>query len=162
MKALVIGASLSGKTSIVKQLRKNTEIPVSEMDEELTRLNKGEYPTDSKYKHDVLAPEIIDVILNRENIVFFTNTDYFTLDDFQKAKDKGFKIILLELSIDELLKRNRNRVKNEGYEDLSKWLRGMVEYQRKVKEAGVIDATIQANKPIEEIVEFFALRLRDI
>lgn len=153
MKALVIGASLSGKTNIVKYLRSNTDVRVSEMDEELTKLNKGDYPTDNEYKHKVLSPKIISEILNQENIVFFTNTDYFTLDDLLKAKEKGFKIIQLEIDLDELKRRNEYRVANEGYDDLSKWFKGMLQYQEVLKKKGIIDKTVHADQPVENIVK---------
>jgi len=153
MKALVIGASLSGKTAVVRYLRSKTDIPVSEMDEELTKLNKGKYPTDNEYKHKVLTPKIISKILNRENIVFFTNTDYFTADDLLRAKKKGFKIIQLELGLDQLKKRNEYRVKNEGYEDLSRWFKGMLQYQEMLRKKGVVDKVIHADQPVENIVK---------
>ena len=77
MKAIVIGASLSGKTTLISHLRKNFKLPFSEIDEELTRVNNGKYPEDSEYKVEVLAPGIVSDILHREDIVFFTNTDYY-------------------------------------------------------------------------------------
>jgi len=77
MKLIIIGASLSGKTSLVRQLRSITDLPISEIDEELTEKNGGTYPTDTKYKHKVLAPQIIADVIKRDKSVFFTNTDYF-------------------------------------------------------------------------------------
>ncbi len=153
MKGIVIGASLSGKTTVVRYFRSNTNISVSEMDEELMRLNNGKYPTDVKHKHEILAPKVIKDLLNKGDILFFTNTDYFSLDDLRKAKDKGFKIIQLELNLDELNKRNKSRVKNEGYDDLSGWLEGMVAYQEKIRNAGVFDITIDASQSVEKISE---------
>ncbi len=123
------------------------------MDEELTKLNDGKYPTDVERKHKSLAPKVIKGLLNREDILFFTNTDYFSLNDLRQAKDKGFKIIQLELDLDELNKRNKNRVENEGYEDLSKWLKGMISYQEKVRNEGLADVVIDANQSIEKISE---------
>ena len=153
MKGIVIGASLSGKTSVAKFLRANTDISVSEMDEELTRLNKGKYPTDVEHKRESLAPKVVKDLLNRGDVLFFTNTDYFSLDDLRKAKNKGFKIIQLELSLDELNKRNKNRVKKEGYDDLSKWFEGMVVYQEKIRNAGVVDIVVDASQSLERISE---------
>jgi hypothetical protein len=46
MKVIVIGTSLSGKTTL--------------------------------YKYKVLAPKVIDEVLNKESVLFFTNTDYFS------------------------------------------------------------------------------------
>lgn len=153
MKGIVIGASLSGKTTVVKHLRSNTDISVLEMDEELTRLNNDKYPTSVKHKHESLAPKIIKDLLNKKDVLFFTNTDYFSLNDLRKAKDKGFKIVQLELSLDELDKRNKDRVKNEGYDDLNEWLEGMVIYQEKIRNAGVVDIIIDARVSVEKISE---------
>ena len=100
-----------------------------------------------------LSPLYIQKILSLSNVVFFTNTDYFGLDDLRKAKNKGFKIIQFELDINELKKRNENRVKNEGYDDLSKWFEGMIQYQKQIKKAGMVDITIQADKSKEKIAE---------
>jgi len=153
MKGIVIGVSLSGKTTVAKYFRSNTSISVSEMDEELTKLNNGKYPTDVEHKHKSLAPKVIKGLLNKKDVLFFTNTDYFSLDDLRKAKDKGFKIIQLELGLDELNKRNKNRVKNEGYDDLSEWLKGMVVYQEKIRNEGVVDAIIDARQSAKRISE---------
>ena len=45
-KSLIIGSSLTGKTTLVKYLRDNLNMEVQEIDEELNRLNGGKFPTD--------------------------------------------------------------------------------------------------------------------
>lgn len=153
MKIVVIGASLSGKTTIAQKLQGKTKDRIIEMDEMLTDLNKGVYPKDSDYKHKVLVPKIISKVLKQEDIIFFTNTDYFTLNDLSKAKGKGFKIIQLEVGLNELTKRNRNRVEKEKYEDLSKYFRGMLQYQQIIKKKGLIDKIINSDQQIDKVVE---------
>ncbi len=152
MKAIVIGSSLSGKTTIIRYLRSHTNLVISEMDEELTRLNSGTYPSDDDYKNNVLAPKVIKEMLNQD-ILFFTNTDYFKVDDLKIVKRNGFKIVQLDLDLSQLEERNEQRVKNEGYSDLSQYLEGMVRYQEEMKEKGLIDKIIRTDKPVEEIVE---------
>ncbi|HPJ17099.1 MAG TPA: hypothetical protein PK639_02580 [Candidatus Woesebacteria bacterium] len=153
MKLIVIGASLTGKTTLVRYLRSISKQPVSEMDEELTNINGGQFPLDTKIKHQVLAPKIINKILLSDNIIFFTNTDYFAVCDIKKAKENGFKIVQLETSLEELLIRNNSRMKNEGYDDLSQWLPGMIEYQQTIKNNGLVDMIIDAKQSTEEIVK---------
>lgn len=153
MKAIIIGTSLSGKTTLIRLLRTKTNLPISEMDEELTLLNRGKFPSDYKLKYEIVAPKVINKILNREEIVFFTNTDYFTIKDLSHAKKLGFKIIQLQLSLEELIKRNESRMKNEGYDDMGQWLEGMLEYQAEIKDAGLVDKDIDANKSTELIAE---------
>lgn len=153
MKSIIIGTSLSGKTTLVRYLRDNTKLPVLEIDEELTRLNNGQYPTDNKLKHAVLAPQVVKDVLGRDNIVFFTNTDYFALDDLEAAREKGFKIIQLSLDLEELNKRNKFRVENEGYSDLGKWFGCMIEYQKTIKDKGLVDKIVDAKQTTEKVVE---------
>lgn len=153
MKLIIIGPSLSGKTTLVRYLRQNTDFNVSEIDEELTKLNGGKYPNDNEYKHNLLVPKIIEKLLKLENIVFFTNTDYFTHTDLSRAKSLGFKIIQLDISLSELKKRNIKRVKEDGYNDLSQWLAGMLKYQQEISEAGLLDLKIDATQSTYDIVE---------
>lgn len=158
MKAIIIGTSLSGKTTLIRYLRENTQFPLLEVDEELTRVNNGVYPKDEKHKHTVLIPQIIEDILGRNEVVFFTNTDYFTLEDLGSAQKNGFHIVQLSLDLTELQKRNKFRVENENYSDLSQWLEGMINYQITIKEKGLVDKVIDAKQTTEnianELIEF--------
>lgn len=153
MKAIVIGTSLSGKTTLIRHLRTFSDFPITEMDEELTAINGGNFPTDAEHKHNVLAPKVIDDILDRETVLFFTNTDYFTDKDLKRAHENGFMIIQLHLDLDSLKKRNQQRVENEGYSDLSEWLEGMVSYQKHIQDSGFIDQIIEMDQPVEVIAE---------
>ncbi len=150
MKTIVIGASLAGKTTIVKHLR-SQHIDCIEIDEELTRLNGGTYPTDIDKKHGELVPKIVADVVAQKEILFFTNTDYFTLDDIRHAKTLGFKIYQLDISLPELIRRNKHRVESEGYEDMSLWLEDMVDYQNELKKIGLIDKSVDATLPVEKI-----------
>jgi len=151
MKIIVIGASMSGKTTLVKYFRSNLDVLVTEVDEELTKINGGEFPSDIEKKTKVLFPLVAKDILTREKIVFFTNTDYFTINELRMAKEKGFKVIQLNLSAEKLLERNKNRVEKEGYEDLSKWVDGMLEYQEMLFKEGIVDRVVNADAKIDKI-----------
>lgn len=105
----------------------------------------------NQQKHSVLAPQIIKEVLNTDNIIFFTNTDYFTHSDLQTAHQKGFKILQLFLDLEALQKRNTARVQQEGYTDLSQWLEGMVHYQKELQKKRLVDKVIRADKSIETI-----------
>lgn len=152
MKAIVIGASLSGKTTLINQLRSLKNLPLLEIDDELTRINGGQYPDNVEYKHNILVPQIIKNVLGKQEIIFFTNTDYLTEEDLQKARSLGFKIIQLEISLEELERRNNIRVQNEGHDDWGQWLGGMVKYQTNIKEKGLVDKVLSMNQPTENAV----------
>lgn len=153
MRAIIIGSSLSGKTTLKNFLQSKIETPILEIDDELSRINGGKYPTDDNYKHQILAPKIIKEILNKDDIIFFTNTDYFTEDELKKAQKKGFKIIQLEVTLEDLKKRSEVRVKEEGRDDWSQWLEGMLKYQKEIKDKGLVDKVISMSQPIEKAKE---------
>jgi hypothetical protein len=152
MKAIIIGTSLSGKTALINYLRSQRNLPLLEIDDELTKANGGKYPDDVEYKHAVLIPQIIKDILSREEIIFFTNTDYFTDEDLKTAKSIGFKVIQLGVGLNELKRRNESRVQKEGRDDWSKWFEGMLKYQKDIKEKGLVDKIIPMDQPIENAV----------
>lgn len=153
MKVIIIGTSLSGKTTLIRLLRSQTDLPISEIDEELTLINDDKYPTDAEFKHEVLTPKVVKKVLDMEQIVFFTNTNYFSIEDLKRARKLGFKVIQFDLSLDELMKRNESRMKNEGYDDMGQWFEGMLRYQKEIKDAGLIDKTLDASKPTDAIAK---------
>jgi len=152
-KSLIIGSSLTGKTTLVKYLRDNLNMEVQEIDEELNRLNGGKFPTDMEYKNNVLVPKIKQEVLDKNKIIFFTNVHYFTPEDIVSARQRGFKIILLFVDREELEIRNKHRMENEGYEDQSHWLDGQLHYQKEIEDKKLIDIAIETNKPVEDIVQ---------
>lgn len=153
MSVIIIGSSLSGKTTILRQLKANTDYMISEMDEELTRLNDGHYPTDELLKGKLAKSVISWVITNPPFDIFFSNTNYFTKQDLLRARKKNYRIIILRLSRKEFLKRNEHRVEHEGYEDMQKWLGGMLGYLAEIEKAGLVDKVINAEIEINVVVE---------
>jgi len=152
-KAIIIGTSLTGKTTTITHLRKTTKLPLREIDEELTKANGGTFPHDHIYKDIVLVPAVKTQILASDNIIFFTNAQYFTIEDLQKARQKGLKIIQFFADKEVLLQRNKQRMRDEGYEDHSRWLDAMFAYQKEIKDKGLVDAVIETNKPVEDVAK---------
>jgi len=153
MEAIIIGTSLSGKTTLISYLRAHSALNLSEMDEVLTELNNGVYPQNLKYKNEILVPKAITEVLAKKDIVFFTNTNYFSPNDLTKARKLGFKIIQLVINLNELNKRNTLRVNKEGYDDLTQYLQGMTQYQQDINKQGFVDKRIDANQPIEIVAK---------
>ena len=151
VKILVIGASTTGKTTLAQYLREHTDFTILETDEELSFLNGGNYPHDDQLKMNVLAPKMVADILGRESIVFFTNTHYFRPEDLRVARDRGFKVIQLELGREEMIKRNKNRYEKEGYDDLTSHFDPMEQYQKDIAGQGLVDRIIAADQPVEKI-----------
>ena len=150
-RAIIIGASTVGKTTVFKHLKATTSFKISESDDVLTELNGGTYPRDSHYKMNVLAPQMVERVLNQGNIIFFTNTHYFKPDDLKIARQKGFVIILLSLDRKKMTNRSKYREENEGYEDHSKYFDDMLKYQQEILTKGLVDTVLDTDKPVEEI-----------
>lgn len=152
-KTIIVGASTVGKTTIAKHLKTITKLKISESDDVLTELNGGAYPSDTDYKMKVLAPQMVKKVLNQHNIIFFTNTDYFSPEELKIARQNGFVIILLSLAREKMSKRNKYREKIEGYENHSKYFDDMLRYQQDILNKGLVDNVIDTDKPVEQICE---------
>jgi predicted kinase len=152
MKIIVIGASTSGKTTLVNYLRTtHPQLDISEIDEELTKANDNIFPNDEHLKKDILAPRIYQEILKKKETIFFINTDFLYKREIEEAKNQGFKIVQLDLDLNKLKQRNARRVEEQKYQDMGKWLEDMVEYQEMIRRSGLIDLVIDADQSVEKI-----------
>ncbi len=153
-RVIIIGPSGSGKTTLANNIRsQNNTLSVLEMDELLVQENGGTYPVDADIKHKDLAPKIINKVLDQEKIVFLTNTDYFSHEDLIAARKKGFKVIQLSLGEEELKKRIKDRTQNDGYEDQSVWIQGMLKYQEDIERKNLVDKVIDASRPTKDLTK---------
>ena len=126
---------------------------VSEIDEELNKLNGGTFPANAEYRKEVLVPTIKSDLFSRTSVLFFTTTRYFSLDEVAAARRNGFAIVQLVLDREEMSRRNKKRMEIEGYNDHTPWFDEMLNFQREIKKRGLVDAAIDANKPTSEIAE---------
>ncbi len=152
MKVIIIGASTTGKTTIIKHLAEELSFPIQESDDVLTSLNGGTYPLDSRLKREVLTPTMVNLVLNQQEIIFFTNAHYFNVANLVTAKKSGFKIILLTLTKEKMLSRNEKRIKDEGYDDLEQYFDNMLLYQQEIIKAGMVDEVIDVDKSLVEVL----------
>jgi hypothetical protein len=111
VKLLVIGPLCSGKTTIARHLRSMTSTVV-DLDDELTRLNGGTYP-DIETRKTVVAPRALADAAALSNVVLLHST--LDPDDVRALRDAGFTTVLLEVSRDELQRRHRLRLHEEGW-----------------------------------------------
>jgi dephospho-CoA kinase len=111
VKFLVIGPLASGKTTIARHLRSMTNTIV-DLDDELVRLNGGVYP-DIETRKTVIAPRALAAAAALSDVVLLHST--FDPDDVRALRDAGFTTVLLEVSRDELRRRHRVRLREEGW-----------------------------------------------
>lgn len=153
MHVIIIGASTTGKTTIAKHLGQELpELPIQEADAILTNLNGGAYPQDTELKMKKLAPTMVKQVLAQPEIIFFTNTDYFTIQDLAAARNDSFRVVLLQLAKKKMLERNQQRVAEDGYDDLSSYFDSMLDYQQKIIDAEMVDQIVDCDQTIEKVV----------
>ncbi len=113
-KLIILAPSCGGKSSLMRYLREHTDLHIAETDEEVMKANNDVWP-DDELKNKVLVPKTTNEIITRENVIYFAS--YIPTELLQKAKKKGFKIIVLETPLEVLNKRNTNRMKlfNESW-----------------------------------------------
>lgn len=159
MKLLVIGPQLSGKTTLARYLREHTDLNISEVDEEILAANDGTWPSDNAHKDKVLIPAIYQRMAQLDNIVFFAN--YFApLSQVETFRAAGFTVVLLELPYEEMLRRNKHRMEQEGYEDATQWLMGQLENHNEIRKAGLVDRVIDATLPTSEVAQLLIAEAR--
>jgi shikimate kinase len=147
-KLIILSPSCGGKSSLMRYLREHTDLHIAETDEEVMKANNGVWP-DDELKNKVLVPNTTNEIITRENVIYFAS--YIPTELLQKAKKKGFKIIVLETPLEVLNKRNTNRMKVEGYDDVSQWFKGQLDNYQSLAENHIVDQEVNGNQTVEKV-----------
>lgn len=106
MKIILLGITGSGKSTIAQKIASVFGIQVIEADNEVIRLNNGLWPKEEQII-DKYFQIISDKVLEMDNIVYVIS--WLSKKRVKQFFDKGFKIIELHASIEELLKRKVQR-----------------------------------------------------
>ena len=149
-KIIILAPSCGGKSSLMRYLREHTDLHIAETDEEVMKANNGVWP-DNELKNKVLVPKTTNEIITRENVIYFAS--YIPTELLQKAKEEGFKIIFLETPLEVLNKRNTNRIKIEGYDDVSQWFKGQLDNYQSLTENNIVDQEVNGNQTVEKVAD---------
>lgn len=149
-KIIVLSPAAGGKSTLVRFLRRQTELQVAEVDEEILKSNNGAWP-EREYKDNIILPKIAQRILAQDSIIYFTYR--FSEDDLKEAHKRDFKIIQLDVDINELHKRNLKRMAEEGYDDISHWFEIQLKNYQELREKGLIDQVIDGHQATEQIAQ---------
>ena len=122
-----------------------------EQDELLIEKNDGVYPSDLNHKHDVLLPQIEKETIADNNRIHIGS--YFSVISLKKAKESGFKIIILSVPEKILKERNEKRMREQNYDDANKWLQGELDYLEAIENQGLVSDVIEGTLSVEEIVK---------
>ncbi|HUC95955.1 MAG TPA: hypothetical protein VMR76_03295 [Candidatus Saccharimonadia bacterium] len=149
-KIIVLAPSTGGKSTLMRYLREHTNLNIVETDEEVMKANNNVWPDDS-LKNEVLIPNTTKQIINLSNAIYLAS--YIPTALLQEAKSKGFTIVLLEVSLETLLARNKNRMKVENYDDATPWLQMQLDGFDKLKSTSLIDVTIDGEASVETLAK---------
>ncbi len=148
-KLIVLAPSAGGKSTLMKFMREHTDFNIREMDEEVVKVNGGKWPDDNDFKDQVLVPKIVKEILAEASVIYLAS--YVPEDLILEARNKGFKVTLLDVSIEELSRRNKERMGIEHYADASPWLQLQLDTFTRLKAAGLIDKVIDGHASTKDI-----------
>lgn len=146
---IILAPSAGGKSTLLRYFRKNTILNIKEMDEEVLKFNKGKWPESNEYKDKILVPKIVDGILREKEVIYLAS--YVPKNHLKKARILGFKVGLIDLDIDELARRNSQRMISELYADATPWLQLQLDTFTSMNKDGLIDFRIDGKQPVEYI-----------
>lgn len=146
---IILAPSAGGKSTLMRYLRENTDLPVFEMDEEVLSANGNKWPDDNDYKDNVLVPLIVEKIIDKPEAVYLAS--YVPDDLLKEAHTKGFRVVLINVSLAELIKRNKKRMEVEKYADSTTWLQPQLDSFNKLAEKGLIDTHIDGHQDTASI-----------
>ncbi len=150
-KLIILAPSAGGKSTLMRYLRQHTDLHVVETDEEVVRANSGEWPSDDAYKNEVLIPLTINEIISRDQVIYLMKD--MPIELLRKAIKSGFKVIVLKLSKEQLLNRNKKRMTEEGYDDAAEWFDGQLQELDLFDKEGLVDRRIDGDLSTEEIAQ---------
>jgi|GEM_PF-453904 guanylate kinase len=150
-KLIILAPSAGGKSTLMRYLREHTDFHVAETDEEVVRANNGEWPSDDQYKNEVLIPQTINEIISRDQVIYLMKD--MPIEQLRKAKQNGFKVVILKLSKEQLLSRNKKRMVEEGYDDAAKWFDSQLQELDMFDKEDLVDQHIDGDLSTEEIAQ---------
>jgi AAA domain len=148
MRTLVAGAPCSGKTTVSRLLRESHRRNAVDCDDEIARLNGGAWPGDFDTKNHVLLPRVLHAATISDDILLFNS--YTPLVYVRRLRRAGFRIVLLDVSDEELLRRHAQRLAEEGWTNVQ-WFETSKATIEELRATGWIDHTISGSAPPHEI-----------
>ena len=148
-KLIILAPSCGGKSTLMRYLREHSNLDIAESDEEVMGANNDIWPSDHDLKNKILIPLITKEIIKSDSVIFFAS--YIPEDSIREARDKGFKVALLDISMEELIQRNKKRMAQENYQDATPWFAMQLDDYEQLKKSGLIDTKIDGAKNVEKL-----------
>ncbi|MFM8528867.1 MAG: hypothetical protein ACKOD2_04170 [Ilumatobacteraceae bacterium] len=140
MRLFVLGAPCSGKSTIAGALHDDAVIDV---DDEIVRLNGGTWP-DIETKNEKLLPAVLEAAAQRVRVLVLNS--YMPLKRTRWLKAQGFEVVLLDVPVDELRRRDAVRFEAEGWTN-REWFDWHQAVIGEHLDADLIDHLIDGSRP---------------
>ena len=124
---------------------------IVETDEEVMKANNNVWPDDNNYKDQVLLPKVANETINQDNVILIAS--YIPTELLRKAREQGFRIVILQLTLEELKQRNAKRMNKESYDDANPWFNGQLEDYQRLSREGLVDNTVDGHQSTDQIVK---------
>lgn len=138
LKVVVLGACCSGKSSLCEQLRVNHR-SVIECDEAVMLAAGGAWPASAE-ENQRLVIDAARAAIAMTDVIFLTS--WMPTEMLRIARERGFTVALLSVSMPELERRNMERLAEGGYSDVSHWFESQLDNYSQLGALGLIDVVL--------------------
>jgi len=145
-KLIILAPSAGGKSTLMRYLREHSKLHIAETDEEVMKANNNVWPND-ELKNKILVPQTTKEIISRDSVVYFAS--YIPVELIKEARINGFEVILLEISMESLIERNKKRMSTENYQDATPWFKMQLDTYELLKKSRLIDSIIDGTQTVE-------------
>jgi hypothetical protein len=133
---------------VARLLRESHGRNAVDCDDEIARLNGGTWPGDFDTKNHVLLPRVLHEATISDDILLFNS--YTPLVYVRRLRRAGFRILLLDVSDEELLRRHAQRLAREGRTNVQ-WFETSKPTIEELRSTGWIDYTISGSAPPHQV-----------
>lgn len=147
MRLFVLGAPCSGKTTVAGLLRGGAATIV-DVDDEMVRRNGGVWPAiEAK---DRLLGDVLEAAATEDEIVVLNS--YMPLERTRWLRAHGFAVVLLDVPVAELRRRDDVRMAAEGWtnREWADWHQDRIEEHR---DADLVDHVVDGGRPAGEVAD---------
>ncbi len=146
-KLFVAGPPCSGKTTLAKHLSSVYGLNAVDFDDEILRANGGTWP-DIETKNAIVRPKAFEAVLASDVIVLFHS--YMSPDDLRRLRAAGFRVALIEVSEEEIRRRDARRQDEEGWTNIE-WFDHNQACIREIRNSGVVEFFISGEQEVESV-----------
>lgn len=151
-KVVVLGACCSGKSSLCEQLRLDHR-SVIECDDAVMLAAGGAWPASAEENHRLVIEAASDAIA-MSDVIFLTS--WMPTEVLRIARDRGFVVALLSVSVPELEDRNRQRLAQGGYSDVSHWFESQLGNYAELGDLDLIDVVLDGTRTTASLANTIA------